>query len=342
MGDLEKFLGKQRIGREDKLEEHHQVKGGDVSRQKRKRRYIPGLAAFSFKPTYDWKVEDAQRLFNEANHDIHPFHPDTIEYMDCIEGLKRLPAESIDLVVADPPFGLDFTGKEHVYNRDRRFVVDGYAEISREKYLEFSKNWISLLPRVMKRHASAYIFSGWTNLESILTASREAGLYLVNHVIWKYQFGVFTRRKFVTSHYHLLFLVKDPRKYFFNKIEHYPLDVWEINRVYRFQQQKNGTVLPVELIERCLDFSTKPGDLVLDPFMGNGTAAVAAKRSFRHFFGFEINPSLQSVIEENLSRVHVGEGYVPYSERLPAPEELKERYPQAYKIYLEKKRRKCL
>ncbi len=187
----------------------------------------------------------------------------------------------------------------------------------------------------MKSHASAYIFSGWTNLESILTAAREAGLHLVNHVIWKYQFGVFTRRKFVTSHYHVLFLVKNQRKYFFNKIEHYPLDVWEINRTYRFQQQKNGTVLPVELIARCIDFSSKPGDLVLDPFMGNGTTAVASLMNFRHFFGFEINESLKPVIESNLSMITPGESYRPYSDRLPSIEELKEKYPQAYKLYME-------
>ena len=317
------------------ISKNEKKKRSGGKKQKRSRRYIPGLAAFTFRPTHDWSVEEATRLFETTHHDIQPFRQDTIQYMDCLEGLQRLPKNSVDLVIADPPFGLDFTGKEHIYNRDKKFVVEGYTEVSREEYLEFSRRWLTLLPRVMKSHASAYIFSGWTNLESILTAAREAGLHLVNHVIWKYQFGVFTRRKFVTSHYHVLFLVKNQRKYFFNKIEHYPLDVWEINRTYRFQQQKNGTVLPVELIARCIDFSSKPGDLVLDPFMGNGTTAVAALQNLRHFFGFEINESLKPVIESNLSMITPGETYRPYSDRLPSIEELKEKYPQAYKLYME-------
>ncbi len=304
-------------------------------KKKKKRKYIPGLAAFTFKPAHDWSVTEARRLFEETCHDLGPFEQDTICYMDCLEGMKRLPEECVDLVIADPPFGLDFTGKEHLYNRDEQFVVDGYAEVSQDEYLDFSRKWLSLLPRIMKPHASAYVFSGWTNLEAILTAAREAGLYLVNHVIWKYQFGVFTRKKFVTSHYHVLFLVKNPKKYFFNKIEHYPLDVWEINRTYRFQQQKNGTVLPVELISRCIDFSSRPGDLVFDPFMGNGTTAMAARVNYRHFFGFEINSSLKPVIESNVQHVKVGESYKPYLDRLPSIDDLKQKYPQAYKVYLE-------
>ena len=80
-------------------------------------------------------------------------------------------------------------------------------------------------------------FSGWTNLGDILSAVKKSGLVVVNHVIWKYQFGVFTERKFVTSHYHVLFLAKT-KNYYFNKIMHYPLDVWEINRTYEGTSQE--------------------------------------------------------------------------------------------------------
>lgn len=276
----------------------------------RKRRYIPNLAAAKFEPTEDWTIEEAKRECEKANF---PFDVDQVLYEDCVEGMKKLPNESVDVIVADPPFGLSFTGKESIYNRDDRFVRGGYQEVE-EDYEEFSLRWIQELPRIMKKSGSAWIFSGWTHLGDLLNAVRKVGLILVNNVIWKYQFGVFTDRKFVTSHYHILFLVKS-NDYYFNKITHYPLDVWEINRTYRSGEVKNSTKLPEKVVMRCTDFTSRPGSLVIDPFMGNGTTAVVAKATYRHYLGFEINTSMREVIEANLNSVKVGEFYTPYGER---------------------------
>ncbi len=66
---------------------------------------------------------------------------------------------------------------------------------------------------------------------------------------------------------------------------------------------------------RCIDFTSRPGELVLDPFMGNGTTAVAAKGAFRHYLGFEINSAMSDVIDKKLSAVAPGQFYRPYSER---------------------------
>ncbi|HYB04185.1 MAG TPA: site-specific DNA-methyltransferase [Nitrososphaerales archaeon] len=275
----------------------------------RKNKYIPHLAAARFRPTEDWSKMEAEKLFQAPWTD----EIDRIHYSDNIEGMKKLQDESIDCVIADPPFGLSFTGKESIYNRDRRFVRNGYREIKND-YEKFSETWIRELPRVMKKTATAWIFSGWTNLFDILNALKKTDLLLINHIIWRYQFGVFTDRKFVTSHYHLLFLAKS-RDYYFNKVMHYPLDVWEINRTYRKGEVKNATKLPNEVVQRCVDFSTRPGDLVMDPFMGNGTTALVAKGSFRHYVGFELNRAMKPVIDAALSSIELGEFYIPYSER---------------------------
>ena len=91
----------------------------------------------------------------------------------------------------------------------------------------------------MKPTSSAWIISGYTNLEYVLESLRKNKLILINHIMWKYQFGTFTSRKFVSSHYHLLFVVKDPKNYFFHRITHYNLDVWDnIPRTYMAQQKK--------------------------------------------------------------------------------------------------------
>ena len=198
-------------------------------KKKRKKPYVPHVAAAKFKPTEDWTNNEALEAYKAAKF---PFDVDTIHYADCILEMENLPAESIDVVVSDPPFGISFNGKESIYNRDETLVVEGYHEIE-ENYTDFTQMWVSKIPRLLKVTGSAWIFSGWTNLSDVLNAVENTDLTLVNHIIWKYQFGVFTRRKFVSSHYHLLFLVKNPKKYYFNKIKHYPLDVWDIKRTYR-------------------------------------------------------------------------------------------------------------
>lgn len=286
------------------------IKPEEKTKRIRKNRYIPDLAATHFKPTEDWSIDDAKEEYQKAKFN---FPVDRIIYGDCIKLMRQLPDESIDVIIADPPFGLNFNGKESIYNRDDRFVRQGYQEAQGD-YTEFSTSWIRELPRIMKKTGSSWIFSGWTNLAAILNAVSDANLNLVNHVIWKYQFGVFTRRKFVTSHYHILFLAKSPR-YYFNKIMHYPLDVWEINRTYRKSEVKNGTKLPEELVARCIEFPSQPGFLILDPFMGNGTTAVAAKGTFRHYLGFEINRQMKDIIESNVDATKLGQFYVPYSQR---------------------------
>jgi site-specific DNA-methyltransferase (adenine-specific) len=192
----------------------------------------------------------------------------------------------------------------------------------------------------MKPQSSAYVFSGWTNLDAILNAANKVGLHLLNHIIWHYPFGVFTKRRFVTSHYHILLLVRNKKKYFFNKIENYPEDVWPIKRMYRSGKTKNSTKLPIEVVSRCIDFSSRPGDVILDPFMGNGTTAVAAKASYRHFVGFEINKRLKRHLLKEIGSVDAGQDYIPYAKRLPSIAELAEKYPRAYKEYLKRQENK--
>jgi site-specific DNA-methyltransferase (adenine-specific) len=297
------------------------------------RKYIPNLAEFYFHPLHDWSQDEAKKLYTSSSESSSNVDLDRVQFIDCIEGMKSLPNASIDLVIADPPFGIDFDGKSGVYNRDEALVVEGYGEIE-ESYEEFTISWMSELPRIMSDNASAYIFSGWNNLESVLKGARQAGLSTINHLIWNYQFGVYTKKRFVTSHYHILFLVKNPDLYFFNKIQHYPEDVWRIKRSYRMGQKKNSTKLPVEVVAKCIDFSSKPGDIVLDPFMGNGTTAVAAKANWRHFVGFEVNQELREIIVGQVETIQPGETYTPYTDRLPSIEELAKRYPRAYKEYL--------
>ncbi len=306
---------------------------GDFTKSK-SRRYIPHLAEFYFSPEHDWSLDEARALYKTKPKRIGSLQIDKVYYRDCVDGMSKIPDGSVDLVVADPPFGIQFDGKSSVYNRDETLVVEDYQEIH-GSYEGFTRQWMEEVSRLIKQDGSAYIFSGWTNLEDVLRAARETGLHTLNHIVWHYNFGVFTKRRFVTSHYHILLLVKNPDNYFFNKIEHYPKDVWLVNRQYRVGEAKNGTKLPTDLVARCIDYSTKPGDLVLDPFMGNGTTAVASKANYRHFIGFEVNKKLKEIIDSELEKIRIGSDYCPYKDRLPSILELAALYPRAYREYLQ-------
>jgi site-specific DNA-methyltransferase (adenine-specific) len=229
---------------------------------------------------------------------------DTIYNQDCIKGMKRIPDCSIDLVITDPPFAIDFKAHRGNYNRTSSRVLEGYSEVKKDDYLEFTMKWMKEVKRVLKDSGSMYVFSGWNNLKDILTALDDLGFVTVNHIIWKYQFGVVTKRKYVTSHYHCLYVCKDDkmRKFFpyarFEKgskhktgrSRHYEdkEDVWSIKREYWHGDEKTPTKLPAELIEKILMYSSEEGDLVLDPFLGSGQVAVLSKRLKRRYIGFEI------------------------------------------------------
>jgi len=296
------------------------------------RKYKADLAYFKFRPKDYPTPDEASGLYED--HSYKGINLDTIYFEDCISGMEKLPAECVDLGIADPPFGIDFSGKGSVYNRDRDLVINSYQEIDAD-YGAFTKDWMTALQRIMKPHASAYVFSGWNHLEDVLRAARLAGLSTINHAIWKYQFGVFTKKKFVTSHYHVLLLAKNSNKYYFNKMEHYPLDVWDIKRKYKKGEKKNATTLPTDVIRRCIEFSSRPGDLVFDPFMGMATTAVVAKGVWRHYLGFELNTNLAPVIDERIDGVSLGQDYITIEDRLrKIEEEGRTKYKSAYRAFL--------
>jgi site-specific DNA-methyltransferase (adenine-specific) len=224
------------------------------------------------------------------NRDLGPFCEDTLFEGDALTLLPQIPEGSIDLIVTDPPFAIEFKAQRLNYNRKGSNVLEGYQEVPVAEYGEFTRTWIREASRVLSPTGSMYIFSGWNRLRDILEGIDDAGLTTVNHLIWKYQFGVFTKKKYVTSHYHILFVVKDPKHYTFNKIDHYPEDVWVINREYWKGKKKTPTKLPSELVKKILLYSSNPGDLVLDPFLGSGTVAAVAHQEGRHFLGFEVVP----------------------------------------------------
>ncbi len=228
--------------------------------------------------------------------------------MDCIEGAqKHLNDGSIDLIISDPPYGIGGDMLHKHYNRNEDFVLDGYIEVPQDQYYDFTLSWIKEAERVLKPGGSMYIVSGYTNLIHILNALSKTQMKEVNHIIWKFNFGVYTKNKYISSHYHILYYVKPGTKPIFNTHSRYSdsekdtesngslnyqdrEDVWIINREYKPGQIKNKNELPTQLLAKMIQYSSNEGGLVCDFFLGSFSTAKVALGLNRRVCGFEKSP----------------------------------------------------
>ena len=225
---------------------------------------------------------------------------------DCISGCrKHLENNSVDLIITDPPYGIEGDKLDKHYNRNESHVIDGYVEIPASEYPRFSENWIKEAERILKPGGSIYIVSGYTNLVHILNALQNTKLEEKNHLIWKYNFGVYTRTKYISSHYHILFYTKKGKRHTFNTFSRYAdheksdqggssnysdrEDVWVINREYKPGKIKNKNELPTQLLIKLIQYSSNEGDLVCDLFLGSFSTAKVAKGLNREAVGFEVS-----------------------------------------------------
>ena len=251
---------------------------------------------------------------------------------DCISGSKRhLGDNSVDLIIADPPYGISGDKLDRHYNRNEGVVLDGYVEVPQGEYASFSKDWIKEAERVLKPGGSMYIISGYTNLRHILNALAETDLQEINHIIWKYNFGVFTRTKYISSHYHILYFKKGKSKHRFNTFCRFSdsekgveggsanyqdrEDVWQIKREYAAGAIKNKNTLPTELLIKIMQYSSTAGDVVCDFFLGSFSTAKVAKGLNRHAIGFEVNKTAFDYQLEAFEELD--EGYLADTIRTP-------------------------
>jgi len=253
----------------------------------------------------------------------------------CIEGMQEHVADnSVDLIFTDPPYGIKGDELDVHYHRDESNVVPGYVDVPNNEYAEFSLKWINECERVLRPGGSIYIVSGYTNLHHILNALHSTQLQEINHIIAKYSFGVSTKNKFVSSHYHVLFWQKPDKgrkkrtfnsnwKYTDQKDSYHDrLSVQDMPRDYKPGQIKNKNQLSEEFITKFIMYSSNRGDTVLDCFSGGFTTGRTALRWGRKFIGFEINKNAYDVFLPSLESTEVLDDPIPIS---PDQEELAKR-----------------
>jgi site-specific DNA-methyltransferase (adenine-specific) len=224
---------------------------------------------------------------------------------DCLDKDKKIKNESVMLGIYDPPFGIGESKFDKHYKRDNLNIINGYKEAPAD-YALWTNLWLKEAVRVLNNNGSMYVIIGHTQLRHVLNAASNLNLVEINHLIWKYNFGVYTKKKYVTSHYHILYYKKvEKSKSKFNlncrfgcqekdsnggsKLYHDLEDVFFINKEFSPGEKKNQNKLPEDLIKKLILYSSDPNDLVCDFFMGNFTTAYCAINLGRNICGYEIN-----------------------------------------------------
>lgn len=237
---------------------------------------------------------------------------------DFLEGVKTLPDKSIDLVIADPPYGL---GKDYGNDSDKKPSVE---------IVNFTIKWIDLVIPKIKSKGGLYIFTSWRNSPEIFSAIKER-MTMINEIIWDRRvpsMGGSTRR-YSSVHDTLGYFVLSKNYYFdidsvripydpetkkartrsifkgakWLELGYNPKDVWSVSRLHRLHSERENhpTQKPLEIIERMIKASSPVRGTVLDPFGGSGTTAEACVRNNRFCIMFEINPNYCEIIKQRMS-----------------------------------------
>jgi site-specific DNA-methyltransferase (adenine-specific) len=243
-----------------------------------------------------------------------------LRHRDFLTDAAQVADASIDLIVADPPYGL---GKDYGNDSDM---------LAGEAFLAWTRQWLELAIPKLKATGSLYVFCTWQYAPEIFSFLKTK-LMMVNEIIWDRRVPSMggTTRRFTSVHDNIGFFAVS-RDYYFDldpvripydaatkkarsrklfegskwlEQGYNPKDVWSVSRLHRQHAERvdHPTQKPLEIVERMVLSSSPPGGRVLDPFMGSGTTAVACARHGRAFVGYEINESYCAIARERVAAV---------------------------------------
>jgi site-specific DNA-methyltransferase (adenine-specific) len=262
----------------------------------------------------------------------------TVVQGDCIEQMRAMPAGSVDLVFADPPFNIG-------YDYD---VYDDKQE--HREYLDWSRKWISAVYHALKPSGTFWLAIGDEYAAELKLASQEIGFHPRSWVIWYYTFGVNCKHKFSRSHAHLFYFVKDPQQFTFraeelenripsarqlvyadsraNPTGRLPDDTWvlrpqdladcfttaedtwyfpRVAGTFKERAGFHGCQMPEQLLGRIIKLCSHEGELVLDPFSGSATTVAVAKKLGRRWLAFDLSEEYAQRGRARLDAICVGD-----------------------------------
>ena len=277
---------------------------------------------------------------------------------DCLDVLRVLPDASVDLVYVDPPFNTGRTQRRDrlVTVRDdagdrtgfagRRYRTeklardDGFADRF-DDYLAFLEPRLREAHRVLAPSGSLYFHIDYREVHycKVLLDGIFGRASFLNEIIWAYDYGARTTKRWPAKHDNILFYARDPKRYWFDTAEvdripymapglvgpekaargKLPTDTWWHTIVSPTGKEKTGypTQKPLKLLDRIVRASSNAGSLVIDPFCGSGTTLVAAAAAGRRFVGSDIGDLAITTTRSRLDGAGVAHAYVPKRARAP-------------------------
>ena len=246
---------------------------------------------------------------------------------DCVEVMAGLPDASVDLIFADPPYNLQLKGELHRPDHSRVDAVDdawdrfdGFAAYDR-----FTRAWLAEARRVLKPTGALWVIGSYHNVFRVGAALQDAGFWILNDVIWRKTNPMpnFRGRRLTNAHETLIWAARDEGgRYAFNyealKALNDDLQMrsdWELPLCTGAERLKDAagrkahpTQKPEGLLHRVIVGTTRPGDLVLDPFFGSGTTGAVAKRLGRRWLGIERDAGYREIAARRIAAVTPAEG----------------------------------
>ncbi len=226
---------------------------------------------------------------------------------DCIAAMEKLPENSVDAIFADPPYNLQLEGNLHRPDHSKVDAVDNdwdkFSDFA--AYDAFTRAWLLAARRVLKPNGTIWVIGSYHNIFRVGTILQDLGYWMLNDIIWRKSNPMpnFRGRRFTNAHETMIWASRDQhaKKYTFNydamKMANDEIQMrsdWIFpicNGGERLKKEDGKKVHPTQkpeaLLHRVIMSSTKPGDIILDPFFGTGTTGAVAKRLGRNFVGIE-------------------------------------------------------
>lgn len=250
---------------------------------------------------------------------------DTILEGDCIDHMNALPAGSVDLVFADPPYNLQL---EQSLTRPDQSRVDAVTDEwdkfeSFAHYDTFTRAWLKAARRVLKPDGALWVIGSYHNIFRVGTALQDLDYWMLNDIVWRKANPMpnFRGTRFTNAHETLIWAAKSQKSRVTFNYEAMKLanDDTQMRSDWlfpictgaeRLKDEDDGKVHPTQkpeaLLFRILNATTKPGDIVLDPFFGTGTTGAVARKLGRHFIGIEREQPYIEAARQRIASIRPG------------------------------------
>ena len=227
---------------------------------------------------------------------------------DCVQALKEIEDNSVDLILTDPPYNLGAFMKNRDTNlhkmRENFFGAAGWDNMEYEVWLSSMDNFFNESSRIMKNGASMVMFMSLIKIETIIQLAEKYGFYYKTTGIW-HKTNPMPRNMnlhFVNSTEAWLYFTYKTRTGTFNNDGKLFHDFIETSLVTKNEKNhgKHPTQKPIQLISHFVELLSNKGDTIVDPFMGSGTTGVVAKSLGRNFIGIELNQDYFNIASKRI------------------------------------------